>query len=106
MVFVSIELNRIGGVPTTGVIPDVFPILEHNLIEHGRNIVEFLSLSDNDSGKNTCKFYVKENNEFFKKLITAMFKITCVVCYYEQFTSAAVKQIERNYNFDADPKSE
>ena len=81
--------------------PDLFPILKQNLIEYGPSIEEFLSLSDNDSGKNTCKFYVKENNEFFKKLITAMFKITCVVCYYEEFTDAAVTQIETAYDFNA-----
>ena len=95
------EIKLMLKLDTTVVRPDVFPILKPNLIEYGRSIVEFLSLRDNSSDKNTCKFYVKENNEFFKKLITAMFKITCVVCYYEEFTDAAVTQIETAYDFNA-----
>ena len=100
------EIKLMLKLDTSGVIPDVFPILKPNLIEHGRSIAEFLSLRDNSSDKNTCRFYVKENNEFFKKLIRAMFKITGVVCYYDLFSDEVVTATERAYGFSADPPSE
>ena len=52
----------------------VFPILKTNLSDHGENIVTYLSLKDNNTGKKNCKFYVKENNKFFWDLIHIMFQ--------------------------------
>jgi hypothetical protein len=95
------EIKLMLKLDTTVVGPDVFPTLKPNLIEYGRNIVEFLSLRDNDSDKNTCKFYVKENNDFFKNLIEAMFRITGVVCYHHLFSPRVVQQIEKAYDFNA-----